>query len=63
MAKPSDHSTVSRFIMEASIPRTMNGYSEEMEFSVLAHVANDPQCREHTVWLERYGIGEQAKAD
>ena len=28
-------------------------------FSVLAHVSNDPECGEHTVWLTRHGSGAQ----
>lgn len=31
-------------------------------FSILAHVANDPQCGQHTVWLAEYEPGSRTPA-
>ena len=44
-------------------PADYQGLLRKTGFSVLAYVPKDPRCGEHTVWLARYGSGEQASAD
>src|ERR1043165_4575548 len=44
-------------------PADYQGLLRKTGFSVLAYVPKDPRCGEHTVWLARYGSGEQTSAD
>lgn len=44
-------------------PAEYEGLLHKNGFAVLAYVAKDSQCGEHTVWLAKYGLDNEASSD